>query len=107
MNKLLVQYDVCCVCLNEQRFRFKFFLNCNNLINKIYSDGFNELVSCDSCGFYTHEGCYGIADTESKQSSNSIASTEPWFCNSCLDTDLFEPLKISNEYEIKLLRRPC
>lgn len=78
----------------------------HSFLNKICSDGFNELVSCDSCGFYTHEGCYGIADTESKQSSNSIASTEPWFCNGCLNRDLFEPLNISNKHELKL-SRPC
>lgn len=70
-NKLIIkkeikQHNVCCVCLNEQ------------------SDGVNELVSCDSCGFYTHEGCYGISDSDSKQSTSSSASTEPWFCNSCL-----------------------
>jgi hypothetical protein len=61
----------CCVCLHRQ-----------SDVN-----GFNELVECDSCGFYVHEGCYGICDTESKQSTNSAASTEPWFCNSCLVDD--------------------
>ena len=48
------------------------------------SESSDELVECDSCGFLTHESCYGITDTDSKISSDSLASTEPWFCNSCL-----------------------
>jgi hypothetical protein len=56
----------------------------NLSISSKYSD---ELLECDSCGFYVHEGCYGISDTDSKSSNISNASTEPWFCNSCLLTD--------------------
>jgi hypothetical protein len=48
------------------------------------SDSTDELVECDLCGLYVHEGCYGISDTESKISTDSSASTEPWFCNACL-----------------------
>lgn len=52
----------------------------------------DELVQCDSCGFFAHEGCYGISDTDSKLTSTSSASTEPWFCNSCLvDDERIEP----------------
>jgi len=47
-------------------------------------------MECDSCGFYVHEGCYGLSDTDSKMSEVSNASTEPWFCNSCLLHDLAE-----------------
>lgn len=42
------------------------------------------MVQCDSCGFYTHEGCYGITEADSRHSSDSVESTEPWFCNACL-----------------------
>ena len=48
------------------------------------SESSDELVECDLCGLFVHEGCYGISDTDSKISTNSSASTEPWFCNSCL-----------------------
>ena len=41
-------------------------------------------MQCDSCGYYTHEGCYGITEADSHHSSDSLESTEPWFCNSCL-----------------------
>lgn len=47
-------------------------------------------MECDSCGFFVHEGCYGLSDLESKVSESSNASTEPWFCNSCLLHDLGE-----------------
>jgi hypothetical protein len=108
INKFLKQYNVCCVCLNEERLNYNcFLLNQIIQLRKYFSDGFNELVSCDSCGFYTHEGCYGITDTESKQSTNSLASTEPWFCNSCLNVDLLVPLKNSIKNEIKLSKRQC
>ncbi|MBI3228816.1 MAG: carbamoyl phosphate synthase small subunit, partial [Burkholderiales bacterium] len=40
------------------------------------SDSLDELVQCDSCGFFTHEGCYGINDVDSNQTSASSASTD-------------------------------
>lgn len=70
------------------------------------SDCSDEIVSCDSCGFNTHEGCYGICDTESNQSSCSSASTEPWFCNSCLVANRFEP-NIVNQEGLKCFKRNC
>jgi hypothetical protein len=72
------------------------------------SDEYNELVSCDSCGYYTHEGCYGITDAESKQSTSSSASTEPWFCNSCLFDDSLDPkTNDSLKNKCKFLYRDC
>jgi hypothetical protein len=61
MLKLLV----CCICLGD------------------YSEQDNEIVECDSCGASVHEGCYGITEVESFDSSASSASTEPWFCDAC------------------------
>ena len=63
-------HEICCVCLSDQS-----------------NSEQDELVSCDSCGLFTHEGCYGISDSASKQSTSSSASTEPWFCDSCLFDD--------------------
>jgi hypothetical protein len=58
---------ICCICLHES------------------SDEGNELVECDNCGIWVHEGCYGICDSESKVSSHDSSDlTEPWFCNTCL-----------------------
>ena len=73
----------------------------------------DELVQCDSCGFFAHEGCYGISDTDSKLTSTSSASTEPWFCNSCLvDDERIEPkIEKSNAangtISIKCFTRSC
>ncbi|XP_026817190.1 PHD finger protein 14-like isoform X1 [Rhopalosiphum maidis] len=47
------------------------------------SDVVNELIDCDECGISVHEGCYGISDSESVNSSISSYSTEPWFCEAC------------------------
>ncbi len=90
--------------------RFSLFLFNFKLINFLFSDSSNELVSCDSCGFYTHEGCYGIADTESKITSDSSASTEPWFCDSCLHLDTLDMKKTSGSSStntLKCFTRPC
>lgn len=43
----------------------------------------DEIVECDGCGISVHEGCYGISDTESVNSTISSSSTEPWFCEAC------------------------
>ena len=30
-----------------------------------------------------YEGCYGISESQSVASTESSASTEPWFCDAC------------------------
>ncbi|KAK9731321.1 PHD-finger [Popillia japonica] len=47
------------------------------------SDGVNEIVECDSCGVTVHEACYGVTDTASLSSTDSLSPTAPWFCESC------------------------
>lgn len=56
---------ICCGCLGDQ------------------SDGVNEIVECDSCGVTVHEACYGISDTGSLSSTDSLSPTAPWFCEAC------------------------
>lgn len=56
---------ICCVCLGD------------------ISETDDEIVECDNCGVAVHEGCYGISDTQSAASTESSASTEPWFCDAC------------------------
>ena len=48
-----------------------------------YSGEDDEIVECDGCGVTVHEGCYGVVDTQSIASTESSASTEPWFCDAC------------------------
>ncbi|XP_052803478.1 PHD finger protein 14-like isoform X2 [Mya arenaria] len=60
-----VKVIVCCVCLGD------------------ISESDDEIVECDNCGVAVHEGCYGISDNQSAASSESSASTEPWFCDAC------------------------
>ncbi|XP_064637524.1 PHD finger protein 14-like isoform X2 [Lineus longissimus] len=43
----------------------------------------DEIVECDGCGVSVHEGCYGISENQSAASTESSASTEPWFCDAC------------------------
>ncbi|KAK7483587.1 hypothetical protein BaRGS_00025140 [Batillaria attramentaria] len=43
----------------------------------------DEIVECDNCGISVHEGCYGISESHSTASTESSASTEPWFCDAC------------------------
>ncbi|XP_025206271.1 PHD finger protein 14-like [Melanaphis sacchari] len=47
------------------------------------SDDVNELIDCDECGISVHEGCYGVNDSESVNSTISSCSMEPWFCEAC------------------------
>ncbi|VEN54523.1 unnamed protein product [Callosobruchus maculatus] len=47
------------------------------------SDGVNEIVECDGCGVTVHEACYGISDTASLDSTDSLSPTTPWFCEAC------------------------
>ncbi|XP_050296490.1 PHD finger protein 14 isoform X2 [Anthonomus grandis grandis] len=56
---------ICCGCLGD------------------HSDGINEIVECDSCGVTVHEACYGISDSSSLASTNSLSPTAPWFCEAC------------------------
>lgn len=56
---------ICCACLGDR------------------SDHVNEIVECDSCGVTVHEGCYGVSDTMSVSSTESLSPTEPWFCEAC------------------------
>ncbi|KAL4228609.1 PHD finger protein 14 [Mactra antiquata] len=56
---------ICCVCLGD------------------ISETDDEIVECDNCGVAVHEGCYGISDNQSVASTESSASTEPWFCDAC------------------------
>lgn len=40
-----------------------------------------DVVTCDRCGWMTHEDCYGIAPLEGEE---EIEGEEvPWFCDSC------------------------
>ncbi|CAH0548773.1 unnamed protein product [Brassicogethes aeneus] len=59
------QILICCGCLGDQ------------------SDGVNEIVECDSCGVTVHEACYGVSDSNSLASTDSLSPTAPWFCESC------------------------
>ncbi|RZC37061.1 PHD finger protein 14 [Asbolus verrucosus] len=47
------------------------------------SDGINEIVECDSCGVTVHEACYGVSDSGSLASTDSLSPTAPWFCEAC------------------------
>ena len=49
----------------------------------IPSEDDDEIVECDNCGVAVHEGCYGISDNQSIASTESSASTEPWYCDAC------------------------
>ena len=48
-----------------------------------FSEDDDEIVECDNCGVAVHEGCYGISDNQSIASTESSASTEPWYCDAC------------------------
>ncbi|XP_045469446.1 PHD finger protein 14 isoform X2 [Harmonia axyridis] len=48
-----------------------------------HSDSVNEIVECDSCGVTVHEACYGVSDTASLSSTDSLSPTAPWFCEAC------------------------
>ncbi|XP_017769411.1 PREDICTED: PHD finger protein 14 isoform X2 [Nicrophorus vespilloides] len=56
---------ICCGCLGDQ------------------SDGINEIAECDGCGVTVHEACYGISDSNSLASTDSLSPTTPWFCEAC------------------------
>ncbi|CAH1774447.1 unnamed protein product [Owenia fusiformis] len=56
---------ICCVCQGED------------------SEESDEIVECDGCGITVHEGCYGVCESTSVASTESSASTEPWFCDAC------------------------
>ncbi|KAK6182171.1 hypothetical protein SNE40_009912 [Patella caerulea] len=60
-----IKIVICCVCLTD-----------------VTGDD-DEIVECDNCGASVHEGCYGISDFQSTTSTDSSASTEPWFCDAC------------------------
>ncbi|KAK9880980.1 hypothetical protein WA026_014330 [Henosepilachna vigintioctopunctata] len=47
------------------------------------SDSVNEIIECDSCGVTVHEACYGVSDTASLASTDSMSPTAPWFCEAC------------------------
>ncbi|ERL93923.1 hypothetical protein D910_11209 [Dendroctonus ponderosae] len=64
-NEKDAQLLICCGCLGD------------------HSDGVNEIVECDSCGVTVHEACYGISDSNSLASTNSLSPTAPWFCETC------------------------
>ena len=49
----------------------------------VFSEDDDEIVECDNCGVAVHEGCYGISDNQSVASTESSASTEPWYCDAC------------------------
>ena len=49
----------------------------------VSSEDDDEIVECDHCGVAVHEGCYGISDNQSVASTESSASTEPWYCDAC------------------------
>lgn len=95
LPKLMTKLLVCSVCLGDVSHevdeigkyhwlaRFS-FANSNS-----YFLSFAYLVECDSCGITVHEACYGVTndtdnDADSVNSNASSASTEPWFCDSCL-----------------------
>ncbi|XP_035216480.1 PHD finger protein 14-like [Stegodyphus dumicola] len=50
---------------------------------KMMNDEEDEIVECDCCGISVHEGCYGISDAETAVTTDSLYSTEPWFCDAC------------------------
>ncbi|OWF35696.1 PHD finger protein 14 [Mizuhopecten yessoensis] len=60
-----IRVTICCVCLGD------------------ISEEDDEIVECDNCGVSVHEGCYGISENQSNASTESSASTEPWFCDAC------------------------
>ncbi|KAK3105602.1 hypothetical protein FSP39_001497 [Pinctada imbricata] len=60
-----IKVTICCVCLGD------------------VSEEDDEIVECDNCGASVHEGCYGISENQSNASTESSASTEPWFCDAC------------------------
>ena len=63
----------------------RYLLNGNNykVFDTFNSESDDEIVECDNCGVAVHEGCYGISDNQSIASTESSASTEPWFCDAC------------------------
>ena len=40
-----------------------------------------DVVTCDRCGWMTHEDCYGIAPLEGEEETEG--EEVPWFCDSC------------------------
>ncbi|EDV28296.1 uncharacterized protein TRIADDRAFT_53785 [Trichoplax adhaerens] len=48
------------------------------------SEDSGEIIECDKCGISVHEGCYGVED-ESVLDDDPTETTEPWFCDCCLD----------------------
>ncbi|CAH2001417.1 unnamed protein product [Acanthoscelides obtectus] len=64
-EKIAAEILICAGCLGDQ------------------SDGVNEIVECDGCGITVHEACYGISDTASLDSTDSLSPTTPWFCEAC------------------------
>ncbi|XP_064595192.1 PHD finger protein 14-like [Liolophura sinensis] len=65
---------ICCVCLGDIRYRDS---------EHMFVEEDDEIVECDNCGASVHEGCYGISEAQSAASTESSASTEPWFCDAC------------------------
>nr|XP_022908954.1 PHD finger protein 14 isoform X1 [Onthophagus taurus] len=65
LDEKAAQLLICCGCLGDQ------------------SDGINEIVECDSCGVTVHEACYGITDSASLSSTDSLSPTAAWFCEAC------------------------
>ncbi|CAH1100434.1 unnamed protein product [Psylliodes chrysocephalus] len=73
LNEKDAQIMICCGCLGD------------------HSDGVNEIVECDGCGATVHEACYGISDSNSLASTDSVSPTTPWFCESC-KAGVMEPI---------------
>ena len=71
-NAKIMETPICCVCLGDR------------------SDHSNEIAGCDGCKITVHEGCYGISDSNSISSIDSLCSTEPWFCDAC-KADIKDP----------------
>lgn len=62
---------------------FKCLFDIKASLLSCFSEGHDEIVECDGCGVSVHEGCYGISESQSIASTESSASTEPWFCDAC------------------------
>ena len=51
------------------------------LYKPCHSSPAEDVVTCDRCGWMTHEDCYGIAPLEGEEETEG--EEVPWFCDSC------------------------
>lgn len=82
ISDLIKQADVNSQNFTELNEKYSKILICFGCLGD-QSDSINEIVECDNCGVTVHEACYGVSDTASLGSTDSLSPTAPWFCEAC------------------------